>query len=154
MGMRRMPHRQPGTRRCGNAGAKAHRTGQLIRELVRAHEENIALVRTLLLTHVRADGHHPEVDELVPGIAAEPVDRRANEPVSEGGALAKSAHVTECSAAETWADHVMQLHGLLAMVDELYCDPLLAPGREVPTADASRRPVLLRSRGDCFGRPG
>jgi alkylation response protein AidB-like acyl-CoA dehydrogenase len=150
MGMRRMPHRQLGTRRCGGAGAKAHRAGQLIRELVRAHEENIALVRTLLLTHVRADGHHPEVDELVSGIAAEPVDRRANEP----GALAKSARVAECSAAEKWADHVMQLHGLLAMIDELYCDPRLAPGREVPTAVASRRPVPLRLRGDCFGRPG
>jgi vacuolar-type H+-ATPase subunit B/Vma2 len=154
MGMRPTHQRQLGARRCARVGAEASRARQVIAALVWAHEESIALVRTLLLTHERADGRQSNADRTGALAAANPADHWANDRAIEAPALADAAHLAEKYAADKWASHVMHLHGLIAMTDELYCNPVPTPGSEGPTAAAATAPARFRSRGDCLGRPG
>jgi hypothetical protein len=154
MGMRRTHQRQLGARRSACVGVEPCSARELIGELVRAHEESIALVRTLLQTHERADGCQANADHAVAFAAANPADRRANERAIEAATLAEASHRAKLYATDEWASHVMQLHGLMAMTDELCGNPVPGPGREGPTAAAATALARFRSRGDCLGRPG
>jgi hypothetical protein len=113
-----------------------------------------ALVRTLLRSRERADGSRAHADHAAAVAADNPADRRANEWAIEAAALAGDAHIAQLSATDEWASHVMRLQGLVAMTDELYCNPVTAPRREAQTAVAAMALARFRSRGDCFGRPG
>jgi hypothetical protein len=152
MGMRRTQQRQLGARRYTCVGAEASRERQVIAELVWAHEESIALVRTLLLILERADARQSTADDTVALAAATPADPRAHGRAIEAAALSETGRPAKTYAADKWASHVMHLHGLMAMADELVCDPVPAPGGEglIAAATASNR---LRPRGDCLGRP-
>jgi hypothetical protein len=152
MGMRRTHPRQLGARRSACIGAEPCSARELIAELVWAHEESIALVRTLLLTHERADGRQADADRAMALAAANPNNRRANERAVEAAALAEAAHLAKLYATDAWASHVMDVHGLVAMADELGCDALPAPGFDGSTAGATAV-NQLRSRGHCLGRP-
>jgi hypothetical protein len=151
--MRWTHQRQLGARRGACLGAEVSSERQVIAELVGAHEESIALVRTLLLTHERADVRQSTADDTVAFAAANPADRRAHDRASEAAALAEAARLAKAYAADEWASHVMHLHGLMAMTDELFCDRVPAPGGAGPTA-AATAPIRFRPRGDCLGRPG
>ena len=147
--MRRTHQRQLGARRCARVGAEPSRARTLIAELVWAHEESIALVRTLLPTHEHADPTGAS--------AANPADRWADDRVIDAAALAAAAQLAKLEAADKWASHVMRLHGLIAMTGELFCNPVPGPGREEPPAAAATARARFRSRGDggdCLGRPG
>jgi hypothetical protein len=154
--MERAYQRQLGARRCGCLDADSDACSQrgLIAELVRAHLESIALVRTLLLSRDRAEGFRADADHAAAVADDNPADRRANERTIEMAALAGAAHLAQLDAADEWASHVLRLQGLLAMTDELYSNPVTAPRREAQGAAASTAFARFRSRDDCLGRPG
>jgi len=147
-------HQRHGARRCAGLDAEGYSERELIAELVQAHFESIALVRTLRLSDERADGSRADADHAAAVAAENPADRRANEWAIEAAALAEAAHVAQLCAADEWATHVMRLQGLMAMTDELYCNPVTPPRREAQTAAAAIPPVRFRSRDDCPGRAG
>jgi len=151
--MRRRHQRQLGARRSPCVGTEPWRARELIAELVFGHEESIALIRTLLLTHERADGRQADADHARALAAANRADRRANQRAIEAAALAQAAHLARLYATEEWASHVMHLHGLMAMADELYRAPVHAPPHDGPTAPAAMALARFRSRDDCLGRP-
>jgi hypothetical protein len=153
MGMGPNQQRHLGARRCACLNAEGCSEREFIAELVRAHFESIALVRTLLLCRERADDSRADADHAAAVAADNPADRRANEWAIDAAALAGAAHVEQLCATDEWASHVMRLQGLMAMTDELLCDPVPAPGGEGPTAPATA-PARFRSRGDCLGRLG
>jgi hypothetical protein len=65
----------------------------------------------------------------------------------------RQADADHAIAIDAWANHVMQLIGLLAMVDELHRDPL--PGlRSAECAAATPLLPRFRRRGDCLGQAG
>lgn len=76
----------------------------------------------------------------------------ANDGAIEAAALAEAARLAKGDAADEPARHLMHLHGLMVMTDELFCTSLSE--RHGPTAAAPTPPVPFRSRGDCLGRPG
>ena len=150
MGMRRTHPRQLGARRSACVGAEPCSAREIIAELVWAHEESVALVRTLLLTQGRADGRQADADHAAELAAANPADRRANERAVEAAAVAEAAQLAKLHAADEWTSHAMHVHGLMAMVDELYGDPV--PGAGGPTTAAATALARFRSRSDCIGR--
>jgi hypothetical protein len=154
MSMGRTHQRHLGARRCASLDAEGCSERALIAELVRAHFESIALVRRLLLSRERADESRADADHAAAVAADNPADRRANEWAIEAAAVADAAHVAQLYATDEWASHVMRLQGLMAMTDELYCDPGTPPRREAQTAAAAMALVRFRSRDDCIGRPG
>jgi hypothetical protein len=152
MGMRRRHQRHLGARRCASPDAEGCSERALIAELVQAHFESIALVRTLRLSHERADGSRADADHAAAVAADNPADRRANEWAIEAAAVADAAQVAQLYATDEWASHVMHVHGLMAMADELYGDRVPAgPAAPAPTAMSLPR---SRSRGDCDGWAG
>jgi hypothetical protein len=120
--MRRTHQRQLGARRSVCVAVERGSTLEVVTDLVLAHEESIALVRTLLLTVERADVGQVDADHAV--------------------------------AVDAWANHVLQLLGLIAMAGELYCDPVSAPWPAGPGPTAATPFPRFRSRGDCLGRAG
>jgi hypothetical protein len=154
MGMRRRHQRHLGARRCAGLDAEGCSERELIAELVQAHFESIALVRTLRLSHERADGSRADADHAAAVAADNPADRRAKEWAIEAAAIAEAAHVAQLWATDEWASHVMRLQGLMAMADELYCNPVTPPRREAQTAGAAMALARFRSRDDCIGRAG
>jgi hypothetical protein len=154
MFMRLSHQRQLRARRAACVGPVPCSAHQVIAELVWAHEESIALVRTLLLNHERADGRQATANHIGALAAANPADRRANEMAMEAAALAEAAHFAKLHATDEWASHVMHLHGLMAMADELYCDPVAAPGPDGPAGAGATARAQFRSRRDCLGRSG
>jgi hypothetical protein len=150
--MRRNDQRWPAGRRCACLDTEVCSQREFIAELVRAHQESIALVRTLLLSRDRDDSFRVDADHAAAVAADNPADGGANERAIEAAALARGAHVAQLHATDEWASHVMHLHGLIAMADELYSDRVPAgPAASAPTATS-----LLpdRSRGDCDGWAG
>ena len=153
--MRRTHQRQLGTRRSACIDGKARRGREFIAELVRAHVESIALAQALRVSHERSLRRQADADRGLAFAAANPDDLEAHDRAIELAALAEAARLAEMSAADTWASHVMRVHGLMAMTDELACDSVsAAPGGEGPTASAAPAAAPIRSRCDCFGRPG
>jgi hypothetical protein len=152
MGMRRTDQRWRTARRCACLDTEVCCQREFIAELVRAHHESIALVRTLLLSRDRDDSFRVGADHAAAVAADNPADRRANEWAIEAAALAGAAHVAQLHATDEWASHVMHVHGLMAMADELYGDRVPAgPAAPAPTAMSLPR---SRSRGDCDGWAG
>ena len=125
MGMRRTQQRQLGARRGACAGAEASPPRQIIAELVSAHADSIAFVRKLMLNNELADKTQAEADHIAALAAANPADGRSNERASAAAARAEAAHLAKQNAIDGWASHVMRLHGLVAMTDALYCNPVL-----------------------------
>jgi hypothetical protein len=154
MGMGRTHQRHLVARRCGPRDAEGCSERELIAELVQAHFESIALVRTLLLSHERSNGSRADADHAAAVAADNPADRRANEWAIEAAAVAEAAHVAQLCRTDEWASHVMRLQGLMAMTDELYRNPVIPPRREAQTAAAAMALVRFRSRDDCIDRPG
>ena len=154
MGMGRTHQRHLGAGRSSCLDTEGWSEREFIAELVRAHFESIVLVRTLLLSRERADDSRADADHAAAVAAANPADRRANEWAIDAAALAEAAHVAQLCATEEWASHVMRLQGLMAMTDELYCNPVTAPRCEAQTAAAGVALARFRSRDDCIGRPG
>jgi hypothetical protein len=154
LGMGRSGQRHLGARRSACRDAERCSEREFIAELVWAHFESIALVRTLLVSRECADGSRADADHAAAVAADNPADRRANEWAIEAAALARAAHVAHQCATDEWASHVMRLQGLMAMTDELYCNPVTTPRREAQTAAAPMALVRFRSRDDCIGRPG
>ena len=150
MGMRRTDQRWLTARRCACLDTEVCGHLEFIAELVRAHHESIALVRTLLLSRDRDDSFRVDADHAAAVAADEPTDGRANERAIEAAALARAAHVAQLHATDEWASHVMHLHGLMAMADELYGDRV--PGGAAASACVAA--PLPRSRGDCDGWAG
>jgi hypothetical protein len=95
-----------------------------------------------------------DADHAAALAAANPADTAANARAIDAAAQAEAAHLAEMYAADKWASHVMHLHGLIAMTDELGCNPVPSPGPEGTTAAAATAPARIRSRADCLGRPG
>ena len=153
MGMGRTHQRHLGARRCAWLDVEGCSEREFIAELVRAHFESIALVRRLLLSRERADESRADADHAAAVAADNPADRRANEWAIEAAARAGAAYVEQLCATDEWASHVMGLQGLMAMTDELYCNPVTHPRREAQTAAAAIALVRFRSRDDCIGRP-
>ena len=151
--MRRTHQRQLSARQCAYFGAEATRARQVIVELVRAHQESIALVRILLLTHERAVSHQAAANHARAVAAATPAERRTNERMIEAAMQAEAAHLGQLCAIEKWASHVMQLHGLMAMADELYCNTVRAPWPDRTTTAAATTFDRFHSRGECARRP-
>jgi hypothetical protein len=151
--MKQTHQRQLGARRSACSGANAYSAREFIAELVCAHQETIALVRALLQSQERAEGRQADANHSMALAAANPADREAKDRAIEAAALADTAHLAEMYAADEWASHVMHLHGLMAMTDELYCIPVAAPRPAGPAAGATPLP-RLRSRGDCVGWAG
>jgi hypothetical protein len=154
LGMGRSGQRHLGARRSACRDAERCSEREFIAELVWAHFESIALVRTLLVSRECADGSRADADHAAAVAADNPADRRANEWAMEAAALARAAHVAHQCATDEWASHVMRLQGLMAMTDELYCNPVTPPRHEAQTAAAAMALVRLRSRDDCIARPG
>jgi hypothetical protein len=152
--MKRIHQRPLGARRWACLDTEACSQREVIAELVRAHLESIALVRTLLISRERADGSRAGADHAAAIAADNPADRQANEWAIEAAALARAAHLAELHATDDWDSHVMRLQGLMAMTDELCCNPVAAPRREAQTAPAATALTRSRSRDDCLGRPG
>ena len=67
--------------------------------------------------------------------------------------LAEAEHLAKLYATEEWASHAMYLYGLMAMADELDCDPVAAPRPDRPATAAATLLAQSRSRGDCLDRP-
>jgi hypothetical protein len=152
MGMGRTHHRRLGTCRRACLDTEACSQCALIDELVRAHLESIALVRTLLLSCERADGSQAGADHAAAVAAHDPADRRANEWAIEAAALAEAARVAQLCATGEWASHVARLQGLMATADELYGDRVPpGPAAQAPAATPLTR---FRLRGDCDGSAG
>ena len=149
MGMRRSPHqRELGARRLACIGAETCSAREVVVEPVWALEDRIGLVRTLLLSHEQVDGRQLDANHDAALAEANPGDRRSNERAIEAVVLAEAAHLAKLYASEEWAGHAMYLHWLMAMADELDCDP---PDR---SAMAAATPLAqCRSRGDCLDRP-
>jgi hypothetical protein len=143
-----------GDRRCACLHTETCSQREFIAELVRAHLESIALVRSLLMSRECADGSRAGADDAAALAADNPADRRTKEWAIEAAALARAAHLAELHATDEWDIHVMRLQGLMAMTDELHCHPVTAPRREAPTAAAATALTRSRSRDDCLGRPG
>ena len=152
MGMRRTDQRWLTARRCACLDTEVCGHLEFIAELVRAHHESIALVRTLLLSRDRDDSFRVDADHAAAVAADEPTDGRANERAIEAAALARAAHVAQLHATDEWASHVMHLHGLMAMADELYGDGV--PGGAAASACIATSLPRSRSRGDCDGWAG
>lgn len=152
--MERPHQRQLGARRCACLAADACSQFEFIAELVRAHLESIALVRALLLSRDRAEGSRADADHAAAVADDNPADRRANERAIETAALAATAHLAQLDATDEWASHVLRLQGLMAMTDELFCNPVPAPRRGGQGAAASTAFARFRSRDNCLGRPG
>jgi hypothetical protein len=152
--MRRTHQRHLGARRCACLDAESCSEREFTAELVRTHFESIALVRTLLVSREWADGSRADADHAAAVAADNPADRRANEWAIEAAALAGAAHVAHQCATDEWASHVMRLQGVMAMTDELYCNPVTPPRREAQTVAAPTALVRFRSRDDCIARPG
>ena len=154
MCMRRTHQRQLGGRRSACVDARACSAREFIAELIWAHEESIALVRALLLSHERAERRQTNADHGVRLAAAYPADREAHDRAVEAAAVAEAAKLAKMDAADKWASHVMYLYGLMAMTDKLSSNPTPTPGGDAPTAAAATAPARFRPRGDCLGRSG
>jgi hypothetical protein len=154
MGMRRGRQRQLGDHRSACVGAEPWSARELIAELVSAHQETIALVRTLLLTYERADNRQADAHQAAALTVSHPGEHRANARAIEAAALADAARLGKRYATDEWASHVMHLHGLVAVAHELYGAPVPAPPHNGPTAAAATALARFRSRDDCLGRPG
>jgi hypothetical protein len=153
--MKRTHQRPLGARRCACLDTEGCTQRKVIAELVRAHLETIALVRTLLMSRERADGSKAGADHAAAVAANNPADREASEWAIEAAALAEAARAAQLDATHEWASHVMRLQGLMAMTDELYGDPVTAPRCEAQAAAAATAALTRsRSRDDCLGRPG
>ena len=74
--------------------------------------------------------------------------------------LAEAAHLAKLYASEEWAGHAMYLHWLMAMADELDCDPpdrsAMAAARHSPNAGpaatVSTGPLIASEDGWVGGR--
>ena len=152
--MGRTGQRHLGARRSACRDAEGCSEREFIAELVWAHFESIALVRTLLVSRESADVSRTDADYAAAVSADNPADRRANEWAIEAAALAGAAHVEHQCATDEWASHVMRLQGLIAMTDELYGNPVTPPRCETQTDAAAMALVRFRSRDDCIARPG
>jgi hypothetical protein len=150
--MRRTRHRQLAAPRAACTGAKAPNAREFIAALVWAHEESIALVRALLLSQQQAEGRQADAKQSKELAATTPADREMKDRAIEAAARAEAAHLASAYAADEWASHLMHLHGLMAMVDELYGDRV--PVRPAAPAAAATPLPRFRSRGDCFAWVG
>ena len=152
MSMRRIDQRWLTARRCACIDTEVCSQREFIAELVRAHHESIALVRTLVLSRDRDESFRVDAHHAAAVAADNPADRRAYDWAIEAAALARAAHVARLHATDEWTSHVMHLHGLMAMADELYGDRV--PDGAAAPACVATPPPRSRSRGECDGWAG
>jgi len=118
--MGRRHERQLSARRGACDGGEASQARQIIAELVAAHADSIALVRSLMLNHEWADSSQAEADHVAALAAANPTDRGSHERAIAAAARAEAAHLAKQKALDAWAGQVMRTHGLVAMTEALY----------------------------------
>lgn len=127
MGRRPMPLRgQPSAR--GRSAARVDESPNpaifpLVRQLLRAHEDGLALSRTLLVAQGTADEAESEAARAFDRAAARPRDEELAEYAVAAAVASEQASERELQVAAQWSCHCAWIRGLIDQARTLHWSP-------------------------------